>query len=138
MNNNNNTLNNLADTAREAFGHVQSACPEDAKVIGTYLGALHKKNVMALGEGEAFVLTDAEGRSIKATKRIVRLSAENGGLTQPVWSGPFVISAPGYGMLAHAAGAVGCAVRERQALLRECGFTRFCTFEGRRPVWHSL
>lgn len=39
---------------------------------------------------------------------------------------------------AHAAGAVGCAVRERQALLRECGFTRFCTFEGRRPVWHSL
>ena len=36
----------------------------------------------------------------------MRLSAENGGLTQPVWNGPFVISAPGYGMLAHAAGAV--------------------------------
>lgn len=106
MNNNNNALNNLADTAREAFGRVQSACPEDAKVIGTYLGALHKKNVIALGDGEAFALTDAEGRSIKATKRIVRLSAENGGLTQPVWNGPFVISAPGYGMLAHAAGAV--------------------------------
>lgn len=104
--NNNNALNNLADTAREAFGRVQSVCPEDAKVIGTYLGALHKKNIIALGEGEAFALTDAEGRSIKATKRTVRLSAENGGLTQPVWNGPYVISAPGYAMLAHAAGAV--------------------------------
>ena len=39
---------------------------------------------------------------------------------------------------AHAAGAVGCAVRERQALLKECGFTHFCTFEGRRPVRHAL
>ena len=39
---------------------------------------------------------------------------------------------------AHAARFVGCAVRERQDLLRKCGFTRFCTFEGRKPVWHSL
>lgn len=75
-------------------------------VIGRYLAALHKKNVIALGEGEAFALTDAEGRNIRATRRTVRLSAENGGLTQPVYNGPFVISAPGYAMLAHAAGAV--------------------------------
>ena len=33
---------------------------------------------------------------------------------------------------------VGCAVRERQQLLKDCGFTRFCTFEKRRPVWHEL
>ena len=39
---------------------------------------------------------------------------------------------------AHAAQFVGCAVRERQALLRQCGFRRFCTFERRKPVWHSL
>ena len=39
---------------------------------------------------------------------------------------------------AHAARFVGCAVRERQALLKECGFTHFCTFEGRRPVRHAL
>lgn len=39
---------------------------------------------------------------------------------------------------AHSARFVGCAVRERQDLLRKCGFTRFCTFEGRKPVWHSL
>ncbi len=96
----------LVDQAKAAFERVNRACPEDGAVIGRYLAALHKKNVVALAEGEAFALTDAEGRSIKATKRTVRLSAENGGLTQPVWNGPFVISAPGYAMLAHAAGAV--------------------------------
>ena len=39
---------------------------------------------------------------------------------------------------AHAAKFVGCAVRERQALLRDCGFRRFCTFARRKPVWHEL
>ena len=39
---------------------------------------------------------------------------------------------------AHTPEFAGCAVRERQALLRRCGFTRFCTFEKRRPIWHDL
>lgn len=39
---------------------------------------------------------------------------------------------------AHSAEFVGRAVLERQALLKECGFTRFCTFEKRRPIWHTL
>ena len=39
---------------------------------------------------------------------------------------------------AHTPEFVGCAVRERQALLRRCGFTRFCTFEKRQPIWHDL
>ena len=39
---------------------------------------------------------------------------------------------------AHAPAAVGCAIREGQALLRECGFRRFCTFRQGRPVWHDL
>lgn len=39
---------------------------------------------------------------------------------------------------AHSTEFVGRAVRERQDLLRSCGFTRFCTFEGRRPIWHDL
>lgn len=39
---------------------------------------------------------------------------------------------------AHSAEFVGRAIRERQALLRRCGFRRFCTFRGRRPVWHGL
>lgn len=39
---------------------------------------------------------------------------------------------------AHSAAFAGRAVRERQELLRRCGFTRFCTFEERRPIWHEL
>lgn len=39
---------------------------------------------------------------------------------------------------AHTTEFVGCAIRERQLLLRECGFQSFCTFENRRPVWHEL
>lgn len=96
----------LEAQAKAAFERVRAACPEDDAVLGRYLAAIRQKNIIALGNGEAFVLTDAEGRSIKATKRTVRLSAENGGLTQPVFRGPYVISAPGYSMLAHTAGAV--------------------------------
>lgn len=39
---------------------------------------------------------------------------------------------------AHSRKYVGCAIREGQLLLRECGFSRFCTFAGRTPVWHEL
>jgi len=33
---------------------------------------------------------------------------------------------------------LGCAIRERQRLLKECGFTKFCTFEKMKPIWHEL
>jgi len=39
---------------------------------------------------------------------------------------------------AHRPSYVGCAVRQRQELLKTCGFTRFCTFEKRTPLWHEL
>ena len=39
---------------------------------------------------------------------------------------------------AHDTRYLGCAVRERQALLKECGFKRFCTFERQKPLWHEL
>ena len=39
---------------------------------------------------------------------------------------------------AHRRRDVGCAIRERQELLRACGFTRFCTFTRMEPVWHPL
>lgn len=38
----------------------------------------------------------------------------------------------------HSTDHVGGFVRERQALLRECGFRQFCTFEKQKPVWHEL
>lgn len=39
---------------------------------------------------------------------------------------------------AHSRRYVGCAIQERQRLLRECGFKRFCTFDRMQPVWHAL
>ena len=62
------TSSSLVDEARQAFSRLQSACPEDAAIVGKYLGALHNKNVIALADGEAFTLLDAEGRNIKATR----------------------------------------------------------------------
>lgn len=38
----------------------------------------------------------------------------------------------------HSPEYVGGSIRERQALLRACGFTRFCAFEKQEPVWHDL
>ena len=39
---------------------------------------------------------------------------------------------------AHTPAAVGCAIREGQALLRACGFRRFTTFQAGKPVWRDL
>lgn len=39
---------------------------------------------------------------------------------------------------AHTPDYVGCAIRERQKLLRQCGFSRFCTFDAMQPVFHEL
>ena len=39
---------------------------------------------------------------------------------------------------AHSCDMVGCAIRERQQLLRDCGFRYFCTFEGGKPIFHRL
>lgn len=39
---------------------------------------------------------------------------------------------------AHSPEYVGGYIRERQALLRDCGFRRFCTFEKQSPIWHAL
>lgn len=39
---------------------------------------------------------------------------------------------------AHSPQYVGCAIKERQQLLCDCGFTAFCTFVDSKPVFHSL
>ena len=39
---------------------------------------------------------------------------------------------------AHDTRYVGCAIRERQELLRQCGFRYFTTFEGGRPAFRPL
>lgn len=95
----------LKSQAQAAVVALKATNPQDANVLASYIKALLNKDVVALGSHEAFALTDGSGR-IVATRRVVELTAENGGLTQPVWAGPFTISAPGYTMLAEAAGAV--------------------------------
>ena len=39
---------------------------------------------------------------------------------------------------AHTPEFVGCCIRERQELLRDCGFERFSTFHFMRPCFHTL
>lgn len=39
---------------------------------------------------------------------------------------------------AHTTQYVGCHIREGQALLRACGFTRFAAFERLQPIFHAL
>ena len=39
---------------------------------------------------------------------------------------------------AHVPAQVGCFIRERRELLKQCGFTKFCTFEKMQPIWHKL
>lgn len=70
----------------------------------TRLALIEKKSVVALGESEAFALRDEDG-DIRAFKRSLHLAATTGGLIQPVYNGPFVVSAQGYEMWAEAAGA---------------------------------
>ena len=39
---------------------------------------------------------------------------------------------------AHSARHVGCAIREGQQLLKECGFDYFCTYTGGKPEFRKL
>ena len=39
---------------------------------------------------------------------------------------------------AHSGDMVGCAIRQRQQLLRDCGFRYFCTFEEGKPLFRPL
>ncbi len=97
------TYNNLQTQARAALDAVVATMPTEGKALNTYLAALHKQHIAALGEDEAFVLADKQG-NIKAYKQRLTLSLENGGLVQPVFNGPCVVSAQGYEMWAEASG----------------------------------
>jgi len=66
---------------------------------------VREKNLVVLGEDEAFKLTDSEGE-IRAFRSVVKLSAQAGTLVQPVPGGPYVLSAQGYEVLAEATGTI--------------------------------
>lgn len=80
----------------------------------TALSGIINKDVVALGENEAFALKDNEGE-IRAFKQRVTLSQQEGTLIQPVHNGPFVVSAQGYEVWAEAAGA--CVIFPKEVLV---------------------
>lgn len=78
------------------------------------LSGIINKDVVSLGEDEAFALKDNEGE-IRAFKQRVTLSQKEGTLIQPVKNGPFVISAQGYEVWAEGAGA--CVIFPKEVLV---------------------
>ena len=79
---------------------VAAQFPEEAKLIT----AAVKKDIVALGTDEAFVLRDSSGE-IRAFKQKLTFSLSEGTLIQPVPGGPSVVSAQGYEHWQEAVGA---------------------------------
>jgi len=78
-----------------AIATFEEKFPKEAQAVGEYLSKIKEKDISILGEGEMFNLTDQKG-DIKAFKRVIVLSADDGTLVQPVLGGPYVVSAQGY------------------------------------------
>ncbi|MFO7596038.1 MAG: hypothetical protein R6W92_06800, partial [Desulfocurvibacter africanus] len=89
--------------------------PKNAGTIRDYLGAVASHNILALGTDQAFALREEKSGEIRAIKRRLTLSTQNGGLVQPVSSGPYVVSAQGYEMWAEASGT--CVMCPEQVLV---------------------
>uniref|UniRef100_I2Q065 Uncharacterized protein n=1 Tax=Desulfovibrio sp. U5L TaxID=596152 RepID=I2Q065_9BACT len=98
------SISPLQANANAALATIQVSMPAEAKALAAYVGAIVKKDIVVLGEDDAFALRDSSGQ-IKAFKQKLVLSEANGGLTRPVSSGPWVISAQGYEKWSEAAGA---------------------------------
>ncbi|MBW2178808.1 MAG: hypothetical protein JRG81_00305 [Deltaproteobacteria bacterium] len=95
----------------QALEKIKELIPaEDYNALSGIVG----KDVIFLGENEAFALKDNEGE-IRAFKQRVTLSHKEGTLIQPVKGGPFVISAQGYEVWAEAAGA--CVIFPKEVLV---------------------
>ena len=83
---------------------------EDFKALKNYV----ERNVISLGTDQAFALRDNDG-DIRAFKQRVHLSEDEGTLTQPVYGGPYVISAQGYEVLSEATGT--CVIFPKEVLV---------------------
>jgi len=89
-----------AFSLQDALKSIETTNP-DAAIV---LTAAIKKDIRVLGTDEIFALRDSSG-DIKAFKQSLTLSIDNGGLVQPVYNGPYVVSAQGYTMWAEATGS---------------------------------
>lgn len=84
----------------KAMLQVEEFAPDAFPVVESAI----LQSMAALDENDVFVLRSAQGQ-IRAFKRKLVLSKENGGLIQPVPGGPFVVSAQGYEIWANATAA---------------------------------
>jgi hypothetical protein len=91
---------NTKQTIETALANFAKANPDQAKA----LEAIYKKDVIMLGQDEAFALRDSEGE-IKAYRRAITFTERDGTLVKPVYDGPFVVSAQGYEVWSEAVGA---------------------------------
>ena len=83
-----------------AILRISKDFPAESEVIK----AMARKDIVALGTDEAFVLRDTQGE-IRAYKQSLTLSLAAGTLVQPVPGGPSVVSAQGYEVWQEAVGA---------------------------------
>lgn len=93
----------LAVTHQQALEVLKKQETPEAKAILDYVKMIEKKNIAVLGVDEAFILTSAEGQ-IKAFKKALTLSKQDGTLIQPLGYGDHVVSAQGYEVWAEATG----------------------------------
>ena len=100
----------MIDEAKAALAAIEKNHPEEAEVLKNIVN----QNLIALGTDEVFALRDDTG-DIRAFKQNVRLSAANGTLVQPVYKGPYVVSAQGFEVLAEATGT--CVIFPKEVLV---------------------
>lgn len=97
--------NQLQVIPQNAIALLEQQDTPEAKAVLEYVIAIKQKNIAILGDDEAFILQGSNGK-IKAFKRALMLSEQNGGLVKPGYGDmPYIVSAQGYEMWQDAAGA---------------------------------
>ena len=128
----------LSGAAREQI--VQYAREDAAR--GVYMGegflSLRRQEVAKAGPDRAALMARLGGTAAPGDPEIMEKIKEGDEMWLRLYEDMSYDPIVTLGTDAHSARFVGCAVRERQTLLKKCGFQEFCTFEGRRPVRHSL
>ena len=96
----------MNEETSKALATLSEQQTPEAKAIFDYVQAVKDKNIVVLGQDEAFVLTDSSGQ-IKAFKKSLTLSEKEGTLVKPGYGDnmPYVVSAQGYEAWAEATGA---------------------------------
>lgn len=100
----------LSMSAEQAIEGIRGTFPKEAEILTGIL----KKDVIRLATDEVFALRDNDGE-IRAFKQALTLSAAAGTLIQPVYNGPWTLSAQGYEVWQEAAGA--CVIFPSEVLV---------------------